>query len=240
MAGDQDRAEALGLEAQLARARQDLAELAQRGHAASGLLEQSRRQAEELVEWLERAIAALGPGFGDDGRPPVVLPEPATLPVAPLRYPRRRRAAPLPPGMRDDQPEAVASLLRNPASVLLVDGYNVSMAGWPDSELADQRARLVRELAGLAARTGAEVRVVFDGSDEVADHAPTHPLRGVSVSFTRTEVEADDVIVELIDAFDPARVVVVASGDRQVQLAAGEAGANVVSPHQLLAALGRH
>lgn len=152
------------------------------------------------------------------------------------RLPRRPSA--LPPGMRDDEPEAVVSLLRLAGAVLVVDGYNVAMAAWPGSELASLRSRLVRELAGLAARTRAEVRVVFDGVDEVAADSATTPSRGVSVVFTATGTEADEVIVEMVENLERRRPVVVATSDREVRDSAEDAGANVVSSGQLLAALG--
>ena len=43
----------------------------------------------------------------------------------------RRRPLPLPPAVFDDSAEAAAFLTGTDGVVLLVDGYNVSLAGWP-------------------------------------------------------------------------------------------------------------
>ncbi|HJQ00511.1 MAG TPA: hypothetical protein VJ851_02825, partial [Jatrophihabitans sp.] len=57
---------------------------------------------------------------------------------------------------------------------LIVDGYNVTKAGYGSLPLADQRARLVTALGSLAARTGVEITVAFDGTA-----APTGAAAGV-------------------------------------------------------------
>ena len=47
---------------------------------------------------------------------------------------------------------------------LIVDGYNVTKAAWPELSLERQRDRLLGGLAPMAARSGAEVTVVFDAA----------------------------------------------------------------------------
>jgi len=79
--------------------------------------------------------------------------------------------------------------------VILVDGYNVSHAGWPGTPIAEQRRRLVDALTELVARTGADVRVVFDGGDVVEPPLVATTARTVRVTFSPPDVEADDVIV---------------------------------------------
>ena len=68
-------------------------------------------------------------------------------------------------------------------------------------------------LAALAARTSAEVTVVFDGA---AVAVPAGPTRGVRVLFSPPGVIADDVIRDLAAAEPTGRVVVVVSSDRDV------------------------
>ena len=71
---------------------------------------------------------------------------------------------------------ALDALLSVPSGHLIVDGYNVTKTGYPELPLADQRTRLAGQLAALAARTGVEITVVFDGAGVVA--APTRGSRG--------------------------------------------------------------
>jgi rRNA-processing protein FCF1 len=59
------------------------------------------------------------------------------------------------------------------------------------------------------------------------------------VQFTASEVEADEMIVDLVKSLPVHRPVVVATNDRRVREAVGEHGANVISVEQLLSVLGR-
>lgn len=172
-----------------------------------------------------------GPGPGP--------PAPGRAPLAPRRSRPRRRPAALPPAVFDDSPEAAAHLVRVSGVVVLVDGYNVAKALWPDLPVPDLRERLVDALSELSARTGADVHVVFDGADLGPASVRPTGRAPVRVTFSPAGVEADDVILELVDATPAERAVVVASSDRRVQDGAGERGANVVSSHQLGAILGR-
>lgn len=147
-----------------------------------------------------------------------------------------RLPATLPPGLYDDDPAAAAHLVRIAGCVLVVDGYNASLRRWPDLPIAEQRRRLVDALAGLAARTGAQVRVVFDGADEEATTGGDG-RRGVRVTFSAGAVEADQVILELVERLPAAVPVVVATDDRRVRREAAARGANVVSQEQLFSLL---
>lgn len=123
-------------------------------------------------------------------------------------------------------------------TILLVDGYNVSMWLWPDVAATEQRARLVDALSELAARTGVEPWVVFDGSDEggpppAGGRSPRPARSPVKVRFSAPGVEADDVILELVDELPAARPVVVASDDRRVRDGADQGGAHVIGVGQL-------
>jgi predicted RNA-binding protein with PIN domain len=214
---------------------------------AGRALAEASSAAARMAEALQAVAWALGgspapPPRGGAQAPPASTPAPAALPTRPVTRPRRssrRTPVPLPPAVLDDSPEAAEHLVRVPNVLLLVDGYNVSQTGWPDLPIAEQRRRLVDALAELAARTTADVHVVFDGSDP--PWPPTVPatLQPVRVSFSPPDVEADDVVLARVADVDPGRPVVVASSDRRVRDGAADQGANVLTSAQLLAALRR-
>lgn len=176
---------------------------------------------------------------------PVVAPRPAALPPSPpaRRAPPARsvrRPAPLPPGTFDDSAEAAEHLVRVPGVVVLVDGYNVGFLAWPQLPVQDIRDRLVDALGELAARTAAELQVVFDG----ADGMEAVPIRAtarsrVRVRFSPPDVEADDVIIGLAGSLPPDRPVVVATNDRRVQDEVRRLGARTLSSGQFLGVLRR-
>lgn len=123
---------------------------------------------------------------------------------------------------RTADPVRLAAWIGLPGTHLIVDGYNVSKTGFGDLPLADQRDRLVRQLSALAARSSAEVTVVFDG----AAVTTTRPFaRGVRVLFSAPGVLADDVIADLVRAEPTGRPVVVISSDRRVADHAVRSGA---------------
>lgn len=132
---------------------------------------------------------------------------------------------------------ALDALLAIPSVHLIVDGYNVSKTGYPELPLADQRTRLVTQLGALAARTGVEVTVVFDGSGVVT--APIRGSRGVRVLFSDKGVPADDVIRSLVAAEPEGRPVVVATSDRAVVASVRRRGAHTMPSAVLLARLVR-
>ncbi|MEO7837135.1 MAG: NYN domain-containing protein [Acidimicrobiales bacterium] len=150
----------------------------------------------------------------------------------------RRRPAPLPPAIFDDSAEAAAHLVRVSDVLVVVDGYNAAMSIWPGVAPPELRQRLLDALCELVARTGADVHVVFDGVESVGPARPAARL-GVRVTFSPPDVEADDVILAMVDELPPTRPVVVASSDRRVQEGARTRGANVVSSAQLGSVLGR-
>ena len=138
---------------------------------------------------------------------------------------------------RVEDPAALDRLLALPSVHLVVDGYNVTKTGYPELSLSDQRDRLVRQLAALAARTSAEVTLVFDGAGVVA--VPTTAPRGVRVLFSDPGVLADDVIRALVTAEPEGRPVVVVTSDRAVADSVRRRGAHPVPSAVLLARLGR-
>jgi len=129
-------------------------------------------------------------------------------------------------------PSRLRSLLELPRVHLVVDGYNVSKSAWGDSPLDRQRTRLVSELAGVAARTSAEVTVVFDGA-EVAASPPS--ARGVRVRFSPAGVTADDVIARLVSAEPTGRPIVVVSNDAEIASHARREGARPATSQALVA-----
>jgi predicted RNA-binding protein with PIN domain len=138
---------------------------------------------------------------------------------------------------RVEDPAALERLLALPTVHLVVDGYNVTKTGYPELSLSDQRDRLTRQLAALAARTSAEVTLVFDGAGVVA--VPTTTPRGVRVLFSDPGVLADDVIRALVTAEPEGRPVVVVTSDRAVADSVRRRGAHPVPSAVLLARLGR-
>jgi predicted RNA-binding protein with PIN domain len=134
-------------------------------------------------------------------------------------------------------PAALDRLLALPTVHLVVDGYNVTKTGYPELPLVDQRERLVYQLAALAARTGAEVTVVFDGAGVVS--VPSAAPRGVRVLFSDPGVLADDVIRALVTAEPEGRPVVVVTSDRAVADSVRRRGAHPVPSAVLIARISR-
>jgi predicted RNA-binding protein with PIN domain len=111
-------------------------------------------------------------------------------------------------------PVRLDQLLALPRAHLIVDGYNVTKTGFADIPLEQQRSRLIGAMAGIAAQTGAEVTVVFDGAERMVG-LPSPP-RGVRVLFSRKGETADDLIRRLVRGEPAGRPLVVISSDREV------------------------
>lgn len=137
-----------------------------------------------------------------------------------------------------DGPGRLEQYLAAPRPRLLVDGYNVSKTAWPEASLEAQRGRLLRSLAPLVARTGAETTVVFDAASSTARPTAVQTPRGVKVLFSPPGVIADDVIAELVEAEPTGRMVVVVSSDQEVARHAVRHGARAVASPVLLQLLG--
>lgn len=138
---------------------------------------------------------------------------------------------------REDDPARLDRLLALPRAHLVVDGYNVTKRGFGEISLEQQRSRLVKELAALAAQTGAEVTVAFDGAERVPG-LPAAP-RGVRVLFSRAGHSADDLIRRLVRAEPDGRPVVVVSSDREVADSVRRAGAYPLAADALLRRMAR-
>jgi predicted RNA-binding protein with PIN domain len=136
-----------------------------------------------------------------------------------------------------DDPPRLDQLLALPKVHIMVDGYNVTKTGYGDLSLEQQRGRLISAMGGIAAQTGAEVTVVFDGAEKLVA-APATP-RGVRVLFSRKGETADDLIRRLVRAEPAGRPVVVISTDREVAEGVRRHGAYPLTSDTLLRRLAR-
>jgi hypothetical protein len=127
---------------------------------------------------------------------------------------------------------AAARWLLDGAQVLLVDGYNVSLALRAGHPLIEQRRWLVERLRPLASRGKAAPVVVFDG--EGAGRTQRDPS-GVEVRFTASGVIADDEIVFAVAATDEP--VLVITDDVELQQRVRAEGGNVLGTIHLLGAI---
>ena len=158
-------------------------------------------------------------------------PEPAT------RHPSegtRRRPLRLPGGILASSAEAAAFLVRSDALVL-IDGYNVSMLGWPNLSIDEQRVALVNGVENMAHRFGTDVTIVFDGAEVVGAHSLRR--RSTRVLFSPGGVIADDVIRAEVERAPASRHVVVVTNDAEIIRDVRAAGANVLPSNALLAVL---
>ncbi|MGC5018188.1 NYN domain-containing protein [Micromonospora sp. DT47] len=144
------------------------------------------------------------------------------------------------PGARardTDDPARLDQLLALPRAHLVVDGYNVTKRGFGEMSLEQQRKRLITGLGGIAAQTGDEVTVVFDGAERMHGLPPTP--RGVRVLFSRKGETADELIRRLVRAEPAGRPVVVVSSDREVADGVRRHGAYPLGADSLLRRLAR-
>lgn len=204
----------------------------------SGLRYADLQALTEAADLAQRLAAGLG-GVAERARgirPPEAPSrdvEPAAGPAS--GEPTRRLQPKVPPGMVADSPEALAAVLRSTRIVLVVDGYNVSMLGWGDADLADQRDALGAALERLHTRTRCDVTLVFDGAGIEGARQPRRP--GVRVVFSAEGEEADRVVVREVGALSKKVPVVAASSDAEVRADAEREGALVVSSATLLSVL---
>ncbi len=181
------------------------------GQAASGL----------------RRELALGP---TDRRPADFVAETAAeRPAAPERSQARAQDT--------DDPGRLDQLLALPRAHLIVDGYNVTKRGFAEMSLEQQRKRLITGLGGIAAQTGDEVTVVFDGAERV--HGLPPAPRGVRVLFSKKGDTADELVRQLVRAEPAGRPLVVVSSDREVADGVRRHGAYPMGADSLLRRLSR-
>ncbi|GGJ85063.1 RNA-binding protein [Pilimelia anulata] len=223
-------------EAELRRLRGKLAE----AQSAAGTARQAARDARTanearlwlLLETLGQTAVGLRRELGLE--PPGQLPADA---VAEAHADRPGAAGERAKARDADDPGRLDELLALPRVHLVVDGYNVTKRGYGELSLERQRQRLITGLTGLAARTRAEVTLVFDGADRVPGLAT--PPRGVRVLFSRKGETADELIRRLVRAEPAGRPVVVVSSDREVADGIRRHGAYPAAADALLRLLGR-
>lgn len=136
-----------------------------------------------------------------------------------------------------DDPVRLDRLLALPKVHLVVDGYNVTKGGFGELSLEQQRGRLIGAMAGIAAQTGAEVTIVFDGAERMVGLPPTP--RGVRVLFSRKGETADELIRRLVRGEPAGRPIVVISSDREVADGVRRHGAYPLSAETLLRRIAR-
>jgi predicted RNA-binding protein with PIN domain len=136
-----------------------------------------------------------------------------------------------------DDPARLDQLLALPKAHLVVDGYNVTKRGFAEMSLEQQRKRLITGLGGIAAQTGDEVTVVFDGAERV--HGLPPAPRGVRVLFSKKGDTADELIRQLVRAEPAGRPIVVISSDREVADGVRRHGAYPMGADALLRRLAR-
>jgi len=136
-----------------------------------------------------------------------------------------------------DDPVRLDQLLALPRAHLIVDGYNVTKRGYGDVSLEQQRVRLINGLGAIAAQSGAEITVAFDGAEKLVA-VPGAP-RGVRVLFSRKGETADELIRQLVRAEPAGRPVIVISSDREVADGVRRHGAYPLSADTLLRRLSR-
>lgn len=136
-----------------------------------------------------------------------------------------------------DDPARLDELLALPRAHLVVDGYNVTKRGFGEMSLEQQRKRLITGLGGIAAQTGDEVTVVFDGAERM--HGLPPAPRGVRVLFSHKGETADELIRRLVRAEPSGRAVVVVSSDREVADGVRRHGAYPLGADSLLRRLAR-
>jgi predicted RNA-binding protein with PIN domain len=143
-------------------------------------------------------------------------------------------------GQLPNDPSLVDAVLAVPGLHLLVDGYNVTKAGFPEQTLEAQRHRLLTGLGALASRNpGVEITCVFDGTAATVRPTAVPTPRGVRVLFSAVGELADDLLVRLVRSEPEGRPVAIVTNDREIVTAAGAAGARALSSQALLARLDR-
>ncbi|MFF4772224.1 NYN domain-containing protein [Microtetraspora fusca] len=207
-------------------------------------LEASRRAAREgrsvedaRIRVLMDALQDAAAGLRKELALPTMISKPADYVSAVVPGAPSVRAVPA-RALADDDPQLFDQLLAIPNLHVIIDGYNVTKTGYPTLTLADQRARLLTGLGGLAVQARVEVTCVFDGA-ELNGPVQVSAPRGVRVMFSAPGQIADDLIRQLVKAEPAGRAIAVVSSDREVADSVRRMGARPVPSLLLLRRLGR-
>ncbi|MFF0153113.1 NYN domain-containing protein [Micromonospora sp. NPDC005203] len=226
------------VDAELRRARARLAE----AEAAAGVARASAKEARSvddarlwlLLETIGQAAVGLRRELALD---PVDKLPADFVADAFAEQPGTAAASPAARARDTDDPARLDQLLALPRAHLVVDGYNVTKRGFGEMSLEQQRKRLITGLGGIAAQTGDEITVVFDGAERM--HGLPPAPRGVRVLFSRKGETADELIRRLVRAEPAGRPVVVVSSDREVADGVRRHGAYPLGADSLLRRLAR-
>lgn len=153
-------------------------------------------------------------------------------PATPGKARPRRTPIAIPGGLYGDSLAAAEFVVRHPAAVVIVDGYNVAKLRFPRLALEDQRERTIDLCEDLAKRWGTNVVVVFDGANASGIAGTTRRL--VRVTYSPEGVIADDTIRAEVAALADDVAVVVVTNDQAVIADVRAAGANPVSSDRFL------
>jgi predicted RNA-binding protein with PIN domain len=104
---------------------------------------------------------------------------------------------------------------------------------WPGSSLKTRRASFLERLASYAAGRRCAVTVVFDGAKGGDEWGGEEAHAGIRVVYSRRGVEADAVILDLIETSARPADVLLVSSDRSVADRARGLGAAVVRADEL-------
>jgi len=224
------RKRAVAAERELERVRRELERERRKARAGADRARADTERIRKELAGARKEIARLERAASTSARPPA---RPARRPPK-ERGPRKPLRAPK--GRLEEDPETLDEWLDNAGVHLLIDGYNVVMAeGGFSGELADQRSRLIDEVARLARRKKATATIVFDGSD-VPPGVGRRRRGTVAVEYSRPQETADDHLVAALGALPPDPVIVV-TNDRELQARAAVLGATIARSTQLLALL---
>ncbi len=130
---------------------------------------------------------------------------------------------------------------------LLIDGYNVLFElGWlspgraAPGVLELRRRRLLGFLAAsLSPQQREKTTVVFDAAEAPADLPRRQEYQGITVLFSATRQEADELLEELIAGEGTPGALEVVSSDRRIQEAARRRGARSSGSRQWMEQLAR-
>ena len=138
------------------------------------------------------------------------------------------------PGTTDDD---VEHLLRQRGTVVVIDGYNVAMRGWPTGPIEVRRSTLLRHVSELAQRWRlTSAIVVFDGDGTPQGQDPVlRTARNVRVEFSAAHEDADDMIARMVRVSAAGRRYAVVTDDRDLAARCVQAGASVVAAERFLA-----
>lgn len=111
----------------------------------------------------------------------------------------------------------------------LIDGHNL-IGHMPGLRLDDphDEEKLLQHLRRYRARTGHQIRVVFDAGPAYRP-AQTKKQGGITVQFAPSGKTADQIIMRHLRNVKNAQAVMVVSSDRAVQQAAHHAGVRILN-----------